>query len=288
MLLSAVKAHEGPVWDLDVPCVRNTWRCELTIGLGGGRKARLGVVARGAGGEESRAALVDSAIESWVDQCCREGLASGKTWKQGEREARSLLEKGTVHATWLPCDPRGFVSGAGDGIVRWDTSQVLTVGYEAHEVSNIFRMRSVGCRKGHKYRPASLSLQEFLFTLEDIHMCVVPGDALPEHPTVTRNEAARIFGSVAGSEGEDGMDSKGRELYIEEAGFAECLDRIVRLCELKRMSDSSRFVSSPPPSSLSLSHTHTHMHTHAHIVCKCVLILSLSLSLSLSLLSPIT
>ena len=96
-LIAAVQAHTGPVWDLDVPSVRDTWRCELTLGLGGGMKEVMVVVARGAGRAETQAMVVERAVEDWVEERCRAGVP-GMTYEEVERMVRGELAKGNTHA----------------------------------------------------------------------------------------------------------------------------------------------------------------------------------------------
>ena len=120
---------------------------------------------------------------------------------------------------------------------------MLTVGYTEHELPSVFRLHSVAGRGRHKFRPPTLSLAEYLASLQHVQLCPVLGDPDYSHPTVTRNEAARIFADLAGGgqREEGGFRRDDKDLLLDEAGFEECLSRIVRLCGLKRVTDVKKF-----------------------------------------------
>lgn len=53
-----------------------------------------------------------------------------------------------------------------DVVQVWSYQEKLSVGYISHLVDQIFQQFSVAQRAGHKFRPATLSLQDYLNSLE--------------------------------------------------------------------------------------------------------------------------
>lgn len=210
-LQSAEKGHDGAVFDLDSSRGRGLFRGTLLITMEGARKDVISLLSQGARSEEERQVLADTAMQRWYDDV---------TYDIG----RPPSVKSAV-VSWSAAENGGMASCGGREVKVWGWELELCVGFHGFGLGDSFERFSTVGRGRHKWRPRSMTIDEFFAFLRSVQLLFDPNlphdtaarlRAVDEregrtHPMVTSVEAARVFASAE-------MEEIGMEEFVQMVG----------------------------------------------------------------------
>lgn len=229
-LTSFVDAHNGPIFDIDCPKNRGSFRGDMMISNVKNEKHFVRVEVRGAATDDVMNRVAKEALEEWH-----------KEFKRTRVQKRDPPQLKNALIRWEASDAQEFVTCGEDGTVKlWGMRQMLVVGHSTYDLTELFEKFCTGFRGGHKFRSKSITYEEFISCLAHLQLL---------HETEHMNDGDHAYETIKGSDHMRLSKAEAKRIFRDQnvpemhyGDFASCIERIFNLLGVRAEADHMQMV----------------------------------------------